>query len=65
MFLCTNNTRIKQWITHLSAAMVEGPINTGSNRLLMVTQKLQVTVGNYVRNDRLSNFRTKQIMLVT
>ena len=56
---------MKEWIAHPSAATVEGPIKTGSNRWFKVTQKLHVTVGNYVRNNRSSNIRTKKIMLVS
>jgi hypothetical protein len=56
---------MKEWIAHPSAVMVEGPIRTGSNRLFTVTQKLHVTVENYVRNNRSPNIRTKKIMLVT
>ena len=56
---------MKEWITHPSAATVEGPIKIRSNRWFTVTQKMHVTVGNYVRNNRSSNIRTKKIMLVT
>jgi hypothetical protein len=56
---------MQEWIAHPSAATVEGPIKIGSNRWFTVTQKLQVTVGNYVRNNRPCNIRIKKIMLVT
>ena len=42
---------MKHWITHPSAATLEGAIKIGSNGCLTVTQKLQVIEEHYVRSN--------------